>query len=130
MKDTRISLTLSQMQHLSSLDTKLRQVVEDLMDVWPAKNMVITSIYRTPEEDAALGASGIHSCDPHRAIDIRITNLSGGQEKADEVAGVINSIWQYDPNRTNLKVAVSKLHGSGPHLHVQVHPNTIRKLLN
>lgn len=130
MTGTRICLKQSQLQNLSSLHPTLLRVLNDAMDCWPGKHMVITSIYRSKEEDKALGASGIHSTKPHRAIDIRVKNLVGDfQAKADEVADVINTIWAYDPSRPNLHVAIAKLHGSGPHLHLQVHPRTKRNLL-
>ncbi len=93
--------------------------------------MVITSIYRTKTEDVRLGGSGVHSAKPHRALDIRVKNLVGDfQEKADEVAAILNANWAYDPDRPHLRVAISKVHGSGPHLHLQVHPKTKRNLVN
>ena len=131
MNGTRICLTLSQLQNFSSLHPKLRQVVDDVMDVWPNKTLIIISIYRSKAKDKQIGGSGVHSTTPHRAIDARIANLKDGfQEKADEVADVINTIWSYDPSRRNLHLAIAKLHGTGPHLHLQVHPRTKRNMLN
>jgi len=128
---TRVSLTQGQLQNLGSLHPTLMKILEDLLAAWPGKSMVVTSIYRTREEDKALGGSGVHATTPHRALDIRVRNLSGDfQAKADEVADVINAFWVYDTERPTKHVAISKVHGSGPHIHVQVHPRTQRSLVN
>jgi len=128
---TRICLTQGQLQNLKDLHPTLVKILDDLIDAWPGKNMIITSIYRTREEDKALGGSGVHATIPHRAIDIRVRNLSGDfQAKGEEVANVINAFWVYDPERPTKNVAIAKVHGSGPHVHVQVHPRTQRSLVN
>ena len=111
---------------LSLADPLPRIITVSVIPRWPVGDMVITCIYRTEEEDDALGASGIHATIPPRAIDIRIRNLAvdpqKAQEKADEIAAEVNKEWLYDPTRLRLKVAVAKQHGTGPHLHLQVFP--------
>ncbi len=131
MTATRICLTQGQLQNLSSLHPTLMKILDDLLAAWPGKNMIVTSIYRTREEDQELGGSGVHATIPHRAIDIRVSNLSGDfQAKAEEVADIINAFWTYDTERPTKNVAISKVHGTGPHVHVQVHPRTRRSLVN
>jgi hypothetical protein len=119
------------MQQFYSVDEKLRQVLEDALDIWPAKECIVTSIWRSLREDKAMGGSGVHSTRPHRAMDLRIRNLGGDfQTKAEEVADVLNTIWTYDVTRPTKKVAIAKVHGSGPHIHVQVHERTQRNLVS
>lgn len=81
---------------------------------------VITSIRRTPAEDAALHASGIHV--DWRAVDVRTNDRS--QEEIDDVAAYINEKYVYDAARTHLKVCFKEPHGNGVHAHFQVHPHT------
>jgi hypothetical protein len=86
-------------------------------------NFTITSIFRTPAEDAALNASGIHV--DWRAVDVRTRGQS--KEAIDDVTRHTNSRWAYDPQRPHMKVCFSEPHGTGPHGHYQVHPRTRRK---
>jgi hypothetical protein len=86
-------------------------------------NFTITSIHRTPAEDAALNASGIHV--DWRAVDVRTRGQS--QEVNADVTNYINGRWAYDPTRPHMKVCFSEAHGTGPHGHYQVHPRTKRK---
>lgn len=111
------------------LHPTLRELLDDfackaVAAAW--KKIVVTSIYRTVEENRAARATTLVHCQtPHRAIDIRIRDVpaaivaSVGQSLVDE--------WEYDRRQPRLNVALWKLHGSGPHLHLQVHPNTRRR---
>ena len=87
----------------------------------------LNSIYRTPQEDAAAGARGnIHPA--WRSVDVR-TKLPDGkmqrpQSQIADVTRYINLNWMYDPSRPKMVVCYSETHGSGPHLHLQAHPNT------
>ncbi len=122
---SRICLTARQFRESEHMYETLVDVVNDALAHWPEEFMVVTCIYRPREEDKAIGGSGIHSSIPHRAIDLRVKNFEGDfQAKADSVAASLNALWTYDPTRPHLKVAISKLHGSGPHIHLQVHPKT------
>jgi len=127
----RICLTLRQFKEMNDLHPVLWELVEDTLVHWPGERMEVTCIFRTPEEEeTAGGKSGVHMTNPHRAIDLRIKNLVGDyQLKANALAETLNSLWIYDPTRPNLKVAISKVHGSGPHVHLQVSNNTERKPL-
>ena len=74
---------------------------------------VLTSAYRE-------GDTGVHgSC---RGIDVRSYRLEW--EQIEELLSVLNSKWVYDPTRPNKKVLIYHDVGRGPHLHLQVHPNT------
>ncbi len=67
-------------------------------------NFTLTSIHRTPAEDAALHASGIHV--DWRAVDVRTRGRS--REAIDDVTRYINRRWIYDPARPNLKVCFAE----------------------
>ena len=83
-------------------------------------DFVITSIRRTPAEDARLHASGIHV--DWRAVDMRTRDQS--QQAIDDVANHINKKYAYDPTRPHLKVCFKEIHGNAAHAHYQVHPRT------
>lgn len=109
-----------------NLHPMLKKVLVQAVNLWPEETVRFTSLNRSREEDRRLGASGIHSAGPPwRALDI------GGrfveQEQINEVAAVLNDIWEYDHTRPHLKVAVANQHGTGRHLHLQVHDNTGRR---
>jgi len=131
MSEARICFTLRQFQELQNVQPELREILEDALNHWPGDTMEITCIYRTQEEEeAAGGKTGVHRTTPHRAVDLRVKNLGlNFQGKADAVAEVLNDLWRYNEAKPNLKVAVSKPHGSGPHLHVQSHPHTKRRVM-
>ena len=130
MKKTRINLSERQLREFADLEPNLFGVFVDLIGAWPGREVYITSIYRTAAEDKKLKASGVHSTNPHRAMDIRITNLGVEfQDKANTLAEVINAIWSYDSKRPQMNVLFTRPHGSAPHAHLQVHKNTERRLV-
>lgn len=104
----------------------LKRVVYTLLSVWPEDiPLRFSSLNRTKEQDRALNASGIHSSGPPwRAIDIGGKDLD--QTHLNAMADFVNTVWKYDRNRPQLKCAVSKLHGTGKHIHLQVHKRTER----
>lgn len=108
------------------LSSKVREIVTEASEYAEERwgwNFTITSIYRTPAEDAALHASGIHV--DWRAVDVRTRGQR--QEVIDDVTRHINRKWVYDPSRPHLKVCFAEPHGTGPHGHYQVHPRTKRR---
>jgi hypothetical protein len=113
------------------IDTRLADIVQRLQREVPYQSIraYVTSIYRTPAEDAALGGSGIHACSPpYRAIDIEIPPTVTDIE-AVNCAKKLNVEWAYDPDRPHLRVAVEDIdHGTGKHWHLQIHPHTKRRL--
>ena len=124
MSATRIAFTPRQLSEFTDLTHTLQMILLDVAAVWPGGPIEITSIYRNVEEEiAAGGKTGIHCTGPpYRAIDLRIDGI--GQLAADELSSKINAGWQYDPVRPGMVVTYSAPHGSGPHLHLQVHPST------
>ena len=133
MSARQVVFTPSQLLEFVSLDENLKSIFMETVECWPeSEDLVVTCIHRSYAEDDAIGGSGIHAVGPpYRAIDVRIGNLDAdptqAQVKAEEVASTLNNRWAYDPGRLNLMVAVAKPHGTGPHLHLQVHPNTARR---
>lgn len=75
---------------------------------------IVTSFYRK-------GDPGVHGTDPVRGIDIRSHQMVNPEEIADK----INSHWQYDSYRPKMKCAIYHDVGRGPHIHLQVHSNTV-----
>lgn len=109
-------------------DDKLAKTLKEIVDE-AAKyakkkwkwDFFLTSIFRTPEEDVALHASGIHTS--WRAVDVRTKDQK--KEAVDDVSDFINKKWTYDPKRPNMKVCFKEPHGNNIHAHFQVHPNTV-----
>lgn len=95
--------------------------------------LVITSVYRNRREDIAVGGTGrgVHTL--WRAVDIRTRDV-----RARLVADLkmqLDARWIYDPTRldpttgqSTYPLAYAKPHGTGPHLHLQVHPRTGRRV--
>ena len=65
----------------------------------------------------------VHSAIPCRGMDVRSSVFSDPQAVADDV----NENWTYDPDRPWLKCAIFHDVGRGRHIHLQVHPNTVRR---
>ena len=84
---------------------------------------VMTSFLRSAYEDRALGGSGVHV----RAGAADFRTLDVPKEEVAAAVTYINGRWQYDPSRPSLPVAYAKPHGNGPHLHLQIHPNTRKR---
>ncbi len=104
----------------------LRSLIQDAILYASSRwqwDLFVTCILRTREEDKELEGSGIH-CEG-RAIDIRTKDID--RDAVQDLTDYLNDTWAYDPKRPRLVVAISKPHGSGPHLHIQVHPNTKRR---
>jgi hypothetical protein len=126
------SLTPRHLREFCHCKPELKQIFHLLAALWPDDfNLYITCIHRRPDETIK-GESGVHNAGPpFRAIDVRIRNLSPhanvSQEKAEALAERLNNLWVYDPKRPHLDVAVAKLHGTGPHIHLQVHPRTAKR---
>lgn len=110
----------------------LADVMDDLLDAMgeyfgatatDQTVVTLTSLNRPKTEDDKLGGSGIHVVGPPwRAVDVAFKSW----EEAQEVAALVNAKWIYDPKRPQMKVAYAKKHGTGPHIHLQVHPRTIK----
>ena len=130
---TWITMDRRRAKEFRRLDPRLVSILLDIVaEHWPEPFIEVTSIWRSKEEEEEIArktghkTSGIHNAPPpYRAMDIRVTRW-----KDSEVVGVVNRVnatWQYDPDRQGLLVALYRPHGTGPHLHLQVHPNTRRR---
>ena len=120
-----IHLNVRHLWAFCDLHPILREIVGVGMDLIPSKTQRITSIDRTFTEDKALKGSGVHADGPPwRAVDIAWDNMT--QSQIDNVCSHINSLYQYDLMRPTKVVAYGAPHGTGLHIHFQVHSNTRR----
>lgn len=127
-----INIWMGHLMEWPNIHPKLEQVFFTLANLWPADTLKITSLNRTHMHDKVLGGSGVHAVGPPwRAVDISIRtldpNIANAQIEAERLTVVVNDIWVYDSTRPHLKVAIANPHGTGPHIHLQVHPNTKRR---
>lgn len=77
---------------------------------------VITSAYRPKDEDS------VHKY--MRGLDFRTHDMTNGF--IITLCNEINTRWMYDPSRSDMDCLIFHDTGRGPHLHLQVHPNTSR----
>ena len=100
---------------LEFIDSRLRTILVDLEEN-TGFEFTVTSLYRIDDD-------GVHGQLPLRGTDLRMRSIVAGEI----METLVNDEWIYDPSRPDMKCAV--LHGEGAnlHLHVQVHPNTVRR---
>lgn len=98
---------------LEFIDKKLRTLLTWL-ELNTGLEFTITSLYR-------IGDEGVHGCLPLRGIDLRMRSPALGHQ----MTKLINAAWRYDTERPGLSCAIAHGKGSGLHLHLQVHPNTV-----
>jgi hypothetical protein len=108
-----MTLQLSPVTLTGLVAPELIQLIEYLSDIVGV--LTVTSLYRK-------GDRGVHGTRPCRGIDVRCRNKTIGKAYAN----TINLRWIYDPDRPHLKCAVFHDAGTGYHLHLQVHQNTVR----
>lgn len=99
------------------IDRNLRDIVLWIEDR-TGEEQTITSLVR-------IGDPGVHGAMPLRGIDLRCRDRAKGKV----IREMVNSRWQYDIKRPEKRCAI--LHGGGwnLHLHIQVHPNTRRLVI-
>lgn len=127
MSAARIIFTPRTLGEFLQCHSTLQDVLRHLAARWPSgKDLIVGDIHRTAaEEIAAGGKSGVHVAGPpYRATDVRVSNLDAPQTMADVLGDYVNAKYIYDPARPALLVAVTSPHGTGPHIHLQVHPAT------
>lgn len=93
-------------------------LIELILDIYSVvSEVVVTEGWRE--------GGGVHSTDPCRGIDLRSWIYTPDKQK--KIESYINSKWTYDPNRPDMKCLI--LHGDRGqrHIHVQVHPNTVKR---
>jgi hypothetical protein len=98
------------------IDGHLRSIAVSIENHFGVE-FIATSLYR-------IGDDGVHGTIPVRGLDLRCKD----QEFGDLVAEFVNAKWEYDPQRPQ-KVCCKchKTKGGALHLHLQTHPNTIRR---
>ena len=99
---------------LEFIDRKMREMILDLEKTFCVE-FTGTSIYRMDDD-------GVHGELPVRGTDLQCTY----EPLAMVVMEYINSNWTYDPSRPSMECCIWHDAGSGFHLHLQVHPSTIR----
>lgn len=104
---------LADIKQMEFIDGTLSAIACDLEKV-TGLTFTITSIHR-------IGDTGVHGQLPVRGIDLRMHNEDVGKA----VETLVNDRWAYDPSRPNIQCAV--LHGPVLHLHLQAHPQTVRR---
>jgi hypothetical protein len=127
MSATTINFTPRGLREFLLCDVKLQGILIWLATQWPPAELLIGDIHRDAAEEAAAGGvSGIHMTGPpYRAIDVRVTNLPGDpQVAADAIGALVNRKYVYDHARPDKLVAFTQRHGTGPHVHLQVHQAT------
>jgi hypothetical protein len=102
-------------KNLEYLHPMLRAVLQDIEDNLMQEEPTITSQFRIDDP-------GIHGTMPLRAHDLRCWDTFMGTW----VERRVNERWQYDPDRPYLNVCMFHDSGQGKHLHIQVHPNTVK----
>jgi hypothetical protein len=127
MTAARVCFTPRTLREFTLCAPMLQEVLLWVARLWPPGEMLVGDIFRTlTEERLAGGVSGIHTVGPpYRAIDVRVSNLPGDHQKAaDSIGARVNARYVYDPTRPTKLVAFTLAHGTGPHVHLQVHKNT------
>lgn len=128
-KDERIS---AELHELPARNPILADVLADaiLIAARLGWRLVLTCIWRTRAEDRALKGSGVHPA--WRAVDFRTRDVRPALV-ADLKRG-LDERWVYDPMRIDPVTGEStyplcyvKPHGTGPHFHLQVHPETVKR---
>lgn len=124
----RVSLTTRLLWEFTKLTPILQDVVAHGFDRAPSNDLWISSINRTRAENDSAGASTlIHVVGPpFRACDAGWENMN--QVQIDNLCVRVNAKFTYDPSRPHLNVAYGAPHGTGLHVHFQVHPNTIKDI--
>ena len=106
-----MKLDLAQLEFINPLLRDLALAVEERFG-----EKTITSLYR-------IGDTGVHGMLPLRGLDFRCTSQIHGKE----VETWVNDIWSYDSSRPEKKCCLFHNVGNGWHLHLQVHPKTVRR---
>lgn len=101
---------------LEFVDERLRDMALDAEKHFRME-FIVTSLYRIDD-------NGVHGSLPLRGLDFGC----GSKLIGDTVVEYINSKWSYDKLRPEKVCCMCHDVGQGLHLHLQVHPNTERRL--
>lgn len=102
-------------QQLEFIDKKIREILSWLKEE-TGLGFTATSLYR-------INNGGVHGQLPLRGVDLRCLNTVIGFQ----LESMINEVWHYDNERPHMRCAIFHKGDSGEwHLHIQVHPNTVK----
>jgi len=104
-----MKIDLNQLEFINLLLRELALAIEERFG-----EKTITSLYR-------IGDKGVHGTLPLRGIDLRCNSKDHGEE----VEQWVNEQWIYNPHDLKRNCCLFHNVGSGYHLHIQVHPNTV-----
>lgn len=122
---------IDEFAYISLKNRMIREIVEALEDeAWNISiaDILITDIFRTRAEQIKIYNDPNTKTSVHevwRGIDIIPSFVSPTEIK--KVVKWINKNWSYDPKRPKLKVAIYHAVVGRRHIHVQVHPRSIRR---
>ena len=103
---------------LDFIHPKLKLLARDVQEIYETQaghEAFVTSLFR-------IGDQGVHGTLPLRGTDVRCRDMDLGEYIADYV----NERWTYDSERPSMKCVIFHDTGSGLHLHLQVHPRSVR----
>ena len=100
---------------------KMMDVFKWILKHYPTFPIVITSTYRPKSR-------GVHGTLACRGIDLRSRHVK--QIVKEDIERMLNKYFEYDFERPSKQVCYlrPKDYKSGPHFHIQVHPNTQRRV--
>ena len=101
-------------RQINFIELKLREILIELER--RLGELVITSLYR-------INDSGVHGTMPLRGVDLR----HKCDYQAQQIESYVNGNYVYDYQRPDMRCCLIHNVGRGKHIHLQVHPNTIRK---
>ena len=104
-----MKIDLNQLEFIEPL---LREIALEVENRFGEKTL--TSLFR-------IGDTGVHGQLPLRGLDFSCSTMEHGKE----VMKFVNSMWTYDPVRPDKQCCKCHDVGTGLHLHLQVHPNTV-----
>ena len=96
-----------------------KMVALALWFVYRYNEPTLTSAHR--KQKVWEGDSGIHMTIPCRALDFSIAGLTDPKKVIEDV----NNHFEYDPGRPEMRCAIYRDVGQGPHIHLRVSNSTV-----
>lgn len=101
-------------------DPNLVRLIDDVAIAFESKfqiGIIVTEGWRP--------GSGVHSTSPCRGLDLRSWIYT--TEELEYIEKTINTLWTYDHGRPDMRCLIVHDVGKGQHIHLQVHPQSLRK---
>ena len=99
---------------LEFINHKLREIALAIEEKYGEQT--VTSLYRIDD-------NGVHGTLPLRGMDLRCHDTTTGSV----IESFVNGNWEYDPSRPEKHCCMFHSVGQGWHLHLQVHPKTVKR---